>query len=234
MIKRIKPDKYLYSFIEYCKGKYNNNLLAIVIYGSYAWNYFDKKLSDYDVFVIFNYNAQKNTKELVKKFPKVTLQYFCTSDEIINTIKKGSWAVYITLLKSAKVLYCSRNYKKLIKEISKIDFIKNIKDFNYIKNRQKEELKFLRILKGYKGLKWAFPTIRKRLQFLHYLETKEIVWDINKILIKNKILSNQEKDFVLSLNRKILERSKIYNEKDREKVININIKLNKEILNILK
>ena len=30
-----------------------SNLIAIVIYGSYIWKYFDKKKSDYDVFVIF-------------------------------------------------------------------------------------------------------------------------------------------------------------------------------------
>jgi len=51
--KKIKPDRYLKKFIDYCKEQYGGNLLAIVIYGSYPWGYFNKKKSDYDVFVIF-------------------------------------------------------------------------------------------------------------------------------------------------------------------------------------
>ena len=34
-IRKIKPDKYLKDFIEYCKEKFGENLIGIVIYGSY-------------------------------------------------------------------------------------------------------------------------------------------------------------------------------------------------------
>ncbi|MBI5803773.1 hypothetical protein HY450_00850 [Candidatus Pacearchaeota archaeon] len=42
--RSIKPDNYLKRFIDYCKKEYGDNLLAIVIYGLYAWGYFDKDI----------------------------------------------------------------------------------------------------------------------------------------------------------------------------------------------
>jgi len=106
-IKKIRPDYYLKKFIDYCKDKYKDNLFAIVIYGSYAWGYFDKKSSDYDVFIIFKNGTPKNKKlaqkEFNKLFPKISLQYYCTAEELINKVREGHWSIYITLLKSAKV-----------------------------------------------------------------------------------------------------------------------------------
>ena len=40
-------DEYLNEFVNYCKINFKNNLMAIVIYGSYTYGYFDKKKSNF-------------------------------------------------------------------------------------------------------------------------------------------------------------------------------------------
>lgn len=84
--RKIKPDKILKKFIQHCREKYKDNLVAITIYGSYAFGYFDKRKSDYDVFVIFKDKTPQRKSEINRKFPKVFLQYFCTTDDLIKRI----------------------------------------------------------------------------------------------------------------------------------------------------
>ena len=71
MLRKIRLDSYLKKFVEFCKKRYGKNLIAIGIYGSYAWVYFDNKKSDYDIFLIFNKNLRNEGRFLTKKFPKI-------------------------------------------------------------------------------------------------------------------------------------------------------------------
>lgn len=236
LFKKIKPDCYLKKFIEYCKEKYKNNLLAIIIYGSYAWGYFDKRKSDYDVFVIFKEKIPKSKKsakiEFSKKFPKITLQYYCTADEIIHKVNKGHWTTYITLLKSGRVLYKTKDYKKFLKSLKKIKFMGEILDAAAIEYNSLFEIKELQKFRGYEAAKWALPCIRKRLQFLTYIKKKKTIWNLRRIIKMNKkILTKEERKFLLNLDNKVKSRSAKFVARDKKIAVQILERLNHEILN---
>ena len=231
LIRKAKANDYLKKFIEFCKKEYGNNLFAIVIYGSYIWGYFDKKKSDYDIFVIFKDKTPKNRKEIEKKFPKISLQYFCTTEELMRKINEGHWSIYITLLKSAKVLYLTKGYKKFLNELKKVDFIEQLMDTSAMELKAVKEIKALRENKGYRAAKWIFPAIRKRIQLLTYIKTRKAIWNIKKVVNKNKdILNKEERKFIINLDKRVKNRENKFTKEDRKKSIEILDKLNYEIL----
>jgi len=234
-IKKIRPDYYLKKFIDYCKDKYKDNLFAIVIYGSYAWGYFDKKSSDYDVFIIFKNGTPKNKKlaqkEFNKLFPKISLQYYCTAEELINKVREGHWSIYITLLKSAKVLYKAKGYRKFLRRLKKINFIEQLLDTAAMEYKVKFEIDVLKKIKGYKAAKWALPSIRKRLQLLAYIRKKKAIWDIKKVAKINKdILTQEEIKFIIDLDKRVKKRENSFTKQDKKIAISIVEKLSNSVL----
>ena len=231
LIRKKRADKYLQDFINFCKEKYKDNLIAIVIYGSYPWGYFNKEKSDYDVFVIFSDKTPKNKREIEKKFPKITLQYFCTSEELIDKVSRGHWSVYITLLKSARVLYATKEYKKFLKRLKKIDFIEQLIDTVSIEFKTGFEIKELKKKRGYVALKWALPLLRKRLQLLTYIKRKKAIWNLRKVVrLNKKVLGKDERGFILNLDKRVRKRENKFSPEDRKMTLKILKKLNEEIL----
>jgi len=231
LIKRIKQDRYLKRFVEFCKKRYQHNIIAIGIYGSYAFGYFDKKKSDYDVFVIFEDRIPRGKSIIKRMFPKVFLQYFCTDQDILRKIREGHFSVYITLLKSARILYANKDYGKLLKKIKKINFIEELSDVAAIEYKAKFEINKLRAINGYKAAKWALPCIRKRLQLLVYIRKRKAVWDLSKVIKLNRdILTKEEEKFIINLDKKVRMRKEDFGIDDKNVAIKIIKKLDYEIL----
>lgn len=234
-LKKIKSDEYLKNFVEFCKEKYRDNLIAITIYGSYPWGYFDKKKSDYDVFVIFKDKILKSKKsaqkEFLKKFPKISLQYFCTAEELLRKVEEGHWSIYITLLKSARILYYTKEYKKFLKELKKVDFIEQLMDTAAMEFKANFEIEALKKSRGYKAAKWALPSIRKRLQLLTYIRRKKAIWNIKKVVRLNKdVLTKEEREFIVGLDRRVKTRQNSFTKQDKNKAIEILKNLNHQII----
>ena len=235
LIKKTRPDSYLKKFVKYCKDNYQDNLLAIVIYGSYAWGYFDKRKSDYDVFVIFKDKAPNKKAlavgEFKKLFPRVTLQYYCTADELIHKVNEGHWSIYITLIKSGKVLFHNRGYRSFLKKLKKINFVKELLDTMAMQYKARFEINTLKKIHGYKAAKWALPSIRKRLQLLTYIRRKKVIWDLKKVVkLNNDILSEEESNYLFKLDKRVRSRSKKFKLRDKKTAIIILKKLNHELL----
>ncbi len=230
-IRRIRQDTYLKRFVEFCKKRYKDSIIAIGIYGSYAFGYFDRKKSDYDVFVIFRDKIPRGKSVIKKMFPKVFLQYFCTDEEIIRMIREGHFAIYITLLKSARVLYAHKDYEKLLKRIKKIDFIEELSDVAAIEYKARFELNRLKRIRGFKAAKWALPCIRKRLQLLAYIRKRKTIWDLKEVTRLNKdVLSRDEERFIINLDKKVRARRDDFSNEDKNIAVSLIEKLNKEIL----
>ncbi len=214
MIRRIKSDSNLKKFIEFCKQRYGKNLIVIGIYGSYALGYFDKDKSDYDVFLFFNSKVRNETKFLDNKFKKISVLQFCSSKELFELIKKGHWAIYITLLTSARMLYYSREYEILIKKLKKINFINNLNNFNRIKWKIGFDKRNIKKGKGYSGAKYTLPALRSNLQLLTYIKYKKSIWDLKKIVKLNKdILTREEQEFLIQLEKSVKRRKNFNNKK---------------------
>lgn len=225
----IRKDSYLKDFVSYCKNNFNN-LAAIVIYGSYAWGYFDKKKSDYDVFVIFKGKVPRSKTKLMKKFKRMSISYFCS----INSLEKRKglehWASYITLTNAGKILYKTKDYEKFLEKIKKGNFLKE-KNIPAIKRKIKYERGTLTKLRGFKALKWAFSSIRKRLSLLSYVKNKKLTWRFKGVLFENKdILNKNELDFLKKLERKIKKRDSEFNQSDKKISLKILEKADKELL----
>ncbi len=209
-------DKYLRKFVNYCKREFKDELVAIVIYGSYIWDYFDKEKSDYDLFVIFKDKTPRKRKHISKKFKRVALQYFCNIDDIKRYILEGHWAIYITLLKGSKVLFKTKYYNKLIQHIRNMPHFKN----NNILGIERKRGYIRNVLikkKGYSAIKWTLPELRKRLQLLTYIKKDKIIWDLNKnIRLNKKFLNKEESDFIKKLQKKESIRSNEFNKSDKK------------------
>ncbi|MBS3174263.1 nucleotidyltransferase domain-containing protein [Candidatus Woesearchaeota archaeon] len=224
-------DEYLNEFINYCKINFKNNLMAIVIYGSYTYGYFDKKKSDYDVFVIFKNKIPMEKNYLAKKFKKVSLQYFCTSDQLIEKIRHGYWTIYITLLKGSKVLYFSKDYSLFLKQISHINFLEEIFDIIGMEYIERKRMKILNNLKGFKAAKWCLAEIRKRLQLLTYIRKCKLIWDFNKTVSINKdLFDKKEKQFLNALYKKVMLRKTDFSDYEKEFTLKLVKKLDEELI----
>ncbi|MBI2499623.1 nucleotidyltransferase domain-containing protein [Candidatus Woesearchaeota archaeon] len=223
-------DKYLRKFVNYCKREFKDELIAIVIYGSYIENYFKKEKSDYDVFIIFKDRIPRKRKNINKRFRRISLQYFCNIDDIKRYILEGHWAIYITLLKRSKTLFKTKEYNKLIQHIRNMPHLKN----NNILGIERKRRYIRNVLikkKGYDAIKWALPELRKRLQLLTYIKKNSIIWDINKNLELNKqILTIKENYFIRELQKKESTRSDKFSKSDKKYSLHILDKLDNILL----
>lgn len=234
-LRRIRADNYLKNFIDYCKVKFGDNLMAIVIYGSYAWSYFDKKESDYDVFIIFKNFVPEGKEDIAKRFRKITIQYYITAEELVRKVHLGHWTSYITLLKSAKILYSTKEYEKFLRKLGKINLLEKLIDIASIEGKTLQRIENLKKLKGYKASKWALPSIRVQLQMLTYLKYNKLIWDLKENLEKNKEnLTDEEILFLEKLDGKVKSRSNEFSRKDRDIALGILSRLNGEIILNLK
>lgn len=230
LVKRIRADEYLRKFVDYCKDKFGNNLVAIIIFGSYAWGYFDKKKSDYDVFVIFRDKVPKGKLQIKKKFGRMAIHYFCKADELLRNAHFGHWTSYITLLKSAKVLYATKEYKKFLRELKKTNLFEKAIDVASVEAKTIVKANSLKERKGFKAAKWALPSIRVQLQMLTYVRYHKLIWNLSKNLRKNRdILTKKERGFMKELNKKVRKRDDSFGEGDKKIALDLMYKLNKEI-----
>jgi len=169
--------------------------------------------------------------EIKRKFPKIAIQYFMTTEELLNNTHFGHWTSYITLLKGGRILYTTKGFKKFLKKLKKKNLFEELIDIAGIEYKYQYERKELKKRKGFKAVKWALPSIRKRLQLLTYIRKHKLIWKIGKNIQLNKdILNKEERKFLLNLNKKLKNRSKNFNKKDEKRTIDILNKLNKEII----
>ena len=225
VVKKAKFNLYLKDFVYFCKKRYGKNLEGIEIYGSYIFGYFDKEKSDYDIFLIFNKKMKNEGKFLEKKFPRISIQYFCSEDELFELIKIGHWSLYITLLTSARMLYFNKKYGNFLKKLRRVDFIKNIKNIKRIKWKRQFDKRVMGG-RGGKWVKYSLSALRVRLQFLTYARSRRLVWDLERNINLNKdFLDDSEKEFLLSLNEKVFFRKRKFSLFERKKAIAILNKL---------
>jgi len=139
-----RKNKYLEKFVEFCKRKFGDNLAAIVVFGSYAQGFFDKKKSDYDIFIIFRDKIPQGKIELKKKFPKVSVSYFLTLDDLMKRAHLGHFTSYITLLtKGSITLYKTKEYKKFLRKLKKKNLLEEVVDVVRMEHKTKYEKNIL-------------------------------------------------------------------------------------------
>jgi hypothetical protein len=232
MVRKIKPDFYLQKFISFCKINYRDNLAAIVVFGSYVCGGFDKTKSDYDLFILFKNKTPRGRSFLRKKFPKCSLIYFNSLDEMKERIRFGHFTSYITLLtEGSRVLYSTREYNIFLNEISKMNLLEETIDVAGVEWKANYEKNVLKKNVGHKAIKWALPMVRRRLQLLTFIRKRKLIWNLEKITQINKsFLTKKEIDFILDLNVRDQNRLNKFSREDKKIIINLVDKLDKEII----
>jgi len=221
----MKRDKCLEKFVDYCKENFGGELVAILIYGSYAFGYFDKKKSDYDLIVIFKDKVPRKRAEIKRKFKKVNLPYFFNEEDLLGYIGRGHWTLYITLMKSAGILYKTKEYDRLFSKLKKRKILKEL-DVAALEIKTKEERNILKRRSGFQAVKWALPMLRKRLQLLTYVRKNKLVWDLKENLEENKdVLDDEEIKFIRNLDKRVKIRDEKFSREDKNKSIEILDKL---------
>ena len=131
----MKIEKILEEFVGECKKKFKENLVSIVLFGSYARGEF-KEESDVDLLVILNElpdSWKERTKlfeglvdEIWKKYKKYIEIIPLTKEETLENLKDKT-PLFLTFLLGMKVLYDSEfftpEFRKFASEVSKDEFI---------------------------------------------------------------------------------------------------------------
>jgi len=231
MIRRIKVDANLRKFVDYCKKRFGDNLVAIVIFGSYAFGYFDKKKSDYDLFVLLKEEVNVDKKKIIGKFDKIVVHYLSSEEEMFHQDHFVHFTSYITLLKSGRAVYATKEYKKFLRKLKGLNLFESAVDVGAISAKTYFEIGALKKKRGFKAVKWALPAIRKRLQLLTFVRRRRLVWDLKKNLKLNRhVLDKSERDFVQDLDKRVMNRSEKFSREDREKAVEILEKVRDEIV----
>ncbi len=169
--------------------KYNNNLAAVLLFGSANTGHYRKGKSDIDLIILFKdknkLNLEKEKKSLFKELNKENakiLHFKTIKNYEAHIYRKGSFSSWITVINGSKKLYSTKEFQKFRKRlISKP--IPRKKLINYLK--KKDKFDFGGYLKGDRSFgttKSFFSHIKRKLQILNYIENKKTVFDYKKCL----------------------------------------------------
>ncbi len=114
----------------------NNNIIAVIIFGSYARGDF-KRTSDLDVLIITNKNEnfEKIEKELSEKFKMPVNIYSLTKEEFKENVKIGN-NIFLHIFKYGKVIFDKENIFNKMKNL----FVLLHKNSNLVLISKKEKI----------------------------------------------------------------------------------------------
>jgi len=186
--------------IESSLRKYNENLAAILIFGSYNTGQFVFGISDIDAIILFkrreNIDFENEKYELGNELEDIRLKilHFKTLKDYEEHIyNKGSWSSWITVIKGSKILYSTHEFEDFKKRLENNPISKErLKE--YIKDKDKFELEgYLKESSGWDLTKGLFSHIRRKLQILNYYKGNELNFDYNTCLINLGDINGREK-----------------------------------------
>lgn len=235
---QVQKDAYLDSFLADARERFGDNLQAVLIYGSYIEGYFDPAVSDYDVMLFFAQEPSPDHKTgLEQRFPRVTLMYYLTLDELDNRIQQGSWSLYIAILRGAVVLYQDEEFRRFTADLENLDMQKVLSDGKTVKKIREKfetEIQVQSEREGLEAIKWFVPTLRRMLQVLTYLETNKTVWGFEENMATNQnIFTDEQLNFIKDMQEKLMHRSDDFEEQDKQQAVRVLTKLSNIVLSKL-
>lgn len=169
---------YLDRFSNFLQEKLGDDLVGLIIYGSYVRGYFDPLTSDYDVMVLFKKELPGLKEEIKEKFPKVSLQVYGEIDILKQKIALGSWSTYIVLAYTGKIIYQNPELEKFIQDLK----TNNPFNLKLLKDNKKkvmgnlaDQTELAATFNGFELNKFLYSSLIKRFQLLHFIKTGEIL-----------------------------------------------------------
>lgn len=175
--------------VDVCLGRYNGNLAAVLLFGSYNTGHFREGISDIDSIILFketdNVDFKSEPEKLRKELSdvKLSIQHFHTLKDYFDYIQdKGSWASWITVVNGSKVIYKTREFEEF-KERLQNNPISKEKLAKYLKQKDKFELDgYFKERREWDLTKAIFAHIRRKLQVMNYLAGNSPEFDYDTCL----------------------------------------------------
>lgn len=212
-------DTYLAAFVADVRERYGDNLRAVLVYGSYVEGYFDPEESDYDILLFLGRQPDPEHRPAVEqKFPKVSLMYYLTMEELEERIRNGSWSLYIAVLKGAATLYQDTAFERFVADLEKVDMRKIISSeegLQKIRDKFEDEINTQTESEGFEAIKWFIPTLRRMLQIHTYLRTHKTVWSLeDNLKTAQTVLDDDDMAFIKDVQQRLLYRSTEFSPDD--------------------
>ncbi|MBI2448823.1 nucleotidyltransferase domain-containing protein [Candidatus Pacearchaeota archaeon] len=157
-----------------CLERYNGNLAAVLIFGSYNTGPFVEGISDLDTIMLFkdenNMDLRKEQDELRDKLSDVNLSihHFRTIKDYEEHIyEECSWSSWITVICGSRIAYSTKEFEDFRQRLIDNPIPKD-KLINYLKHKDKVDLEGLNNTDGWNLTKALFAHIRRKLQILNY------------------------------------------------------------------
>ncbi len=194
-------EKHLENIKNFLLKRYQDNLAAILIFGSVNTGHFIEGKSDIDHIIFLKklngLDLNKETEFLLEKLKKEysATQYFNSLEGFKDYIRKRkSFSTYITIVSGdgSRVIYSTPEFEKFRKNLKRNpltqeDLIK------YIKEKDEFELRgYFNKIRGYNLTKSMMAHIRRKMQIINYLKNKSFIFDYEKCL-RNMKVDEEEK-----------------------------------------
>lgn len=181
-----------------CRERYNGNLAAVLIFGSYFTGQYLPGESDIDLIVLFKKplkNSEREREFLFERLKnlKLSIHHFRTLEDYKKKIyAESSWSSWIVVQRGSMVAYSTPEFLDFKKYIAahKLDSEKLIK---FIKEKDAFDLKTdLTSKSDFAAVKMLYAHIRRKLQILNFYKNNILEFDFSKCLsaiaVENKEL----------------------------------------------
>ncbi|MFH1290228.1 MAG: nucleotidyltransferase domain-containing protein [Nanoarchaeota archaeon] len=223
--------------LDACLEKYEKDLAAVLIFGSYNTGTFIQGVSDIDTIILFKpttMNLKKERAELLKTLSniKIAVHHFRTLEDYEKHIySKGSWSSWITVICGSKIVHSTPEFTEFKRQLQKNPLQKN-KLINYIKRKDEFDLQEdLKKKTGWWITKAIFAHIRRKLQILNFYSGNNLEFDYFKCL---KNLTNLGKKEKLEKLNKDYDERRALNEKEIRDYLRIAKQLTPRVVSSIK
>ena len=219
--------------------RYDGNLAAVLIFGSYNTGHFVRGKSDVDSIILFKEENDTDFDKdkiqlgnmLREKNIPISIIHSRTINDYENHIyKKGSWSSWITVICGSKPIYITdefQNFRERLRE----NPIPKEKLASYLKDKDRFELEeYLKDTDLWSLTKGLYSHFRRKLQIMNYHLWHDLEFDFEKCLGHFSELEEKEKLKHLS---ELYKRRKSLSENESKRYINLTKNFTKKVLGVL-
>lgn len=222
--------------VEVCLSRYDKNLVAILIFGSYNTGQFAPGVSDIDTIILLKQQQKLDFKqeqdELRNSLAKINLsiQHFDTIDNYRQHIYEGaSWSSWITILTGSRAIYATPEFTAF-KEFLATHELDKQKLKEYLAHKDEFELEgYFKQKEGWELTKGIFSHMRRKLQIINYYTGNDLEFDYFACL--QNIRKLKERRALKELGKLYKKRESIP-QKEIEKYYTIAKKLTEDVMKI--
>ena len=181
--------------------RYDGNLAAILIFGSYNTGHFVPGKSDIDSIILFKKDGNLDEEEKINLGNSIRKQDVPISIIHFKTLKgyeehiyhKGSWSSWITVIRGSKPIYSTEEFENFRKRLMENPIPKE-KLEEYLRHKDEFELEgYFKDRDLWDKTKGLYSHFRRKLQIMNYYFGNNLEFDFDKCLKNFSEIKEKEK-----------------------------------------